>query len=161
MDQTMTIPGKKDSAGVYIPPPLIYVAVFFLSILIQSFFPLDYSWLRSNYWLGWILIGLFLLFAFPAIYRFIVSKTTITTILPVKNLQTSGIYSISRNPMYLGLLCLYSGIAVFKGNWWTFILLPLVILIVQQYIIRREEKYLQRQFGNLYASYCQKTRRWL
>jgi len=161
MDQTMTIPNKKDSAGVYVPPPLIYVAIFFLSILIQSIFPLNHSWLRSNSWLGWVLIGLFVLCCFPAIYRFIKSKTTITTIHPVKNLQTSGIYSISRNPMYLGLLCLYSGIAVFKGNWWTFILIPLVILIVQQYIIRREEKYLQREFGATYTAYQRKVRRWL
>ena len=157
----MSVPVKKDSAGVYVPPPLIYVAVFFLSILMQSAIPLDHSWFRSNSWLGWILIGLFPLFAFPAIYRFIVFKTTITTIHPVKNLQTSGIYSISRNPMYLGLLCLYSGIAVFKGNWWTFILIPLVILIVQQYIIRREEKYLQREFGATYTAYQRKVRRWL
>jgi protein-S-isoprenylcysteine O-methyltransferase Ste14 len=161
MNQTMTIPRKNDSAGVYVPPPLIYVAVFFLSILIQSFIPLDHSWLQLNSWLGWVFVGLFLLFCFPAIYRFIVSRTTITTIHPVTALQTMGIYSISRNPMYLGLICLYSGIAVFKGNWWTFFLIPLVIFIVQQYIIRREEKYLERKFGNAFSAYRKKVRRWI
>lgn len=161
MDPSMSVPVKKDSAGVFVPPPLIYVAVFFLSILMQSYIPLDHSWFRSNSWLAWIFIGLYLIFCFPAIYRFIVSKTTITTIHPVKKLQTSGIYSISRNPMYLSLLFLYSAIAVFKGNWWTFILIPLMIIIVQQYIIRREEKYLQRQFGATYTAYQRKVRRWL
>ena len=161
MNQAMTVSVRKDHAGVYVPPPLIYVAVFFLSVLLQSFIPLEHSWLRLHSWIGWILIALFPLLAFTAIYRFIVSKTTITTIHPVKSLQTSGIYAISRNPMYLGLLFLYAGIAVFKGNWWTFILIPVLILIVQQYIIRREEKYLQRQFGNTFLSYKQKVRRWI
>jgi protein-S-isoprenylcysteine O-methyltransferase Ste14 len=161
MDQTMIIPGRKDSAGVYVPPPLIYVAVFFLSILIQSVIPLNHSWLQLNSWLGWVLVGLYLIFCIPAIFRFIVSRTTITTIHPVKNLQTTGIYSISRNPMYLSLLFLYLGIAVFKGNWWTFFLVTLVIFIVQQYIIRREEQYLQRKFGNDFSAYCKKVRRWI
>lgn len=161
MNQSMTVPIKKDSAGVYVPPPLFYVAVFFLSILLQSIIALDHTWLQLNRWLGWVFIGLFLLFCFPAIYRFIISKTTITTILTVKNLQTSGIYAITRNPMYLGLLFLYSGIAIFKGNWWTFLLIPVLVLIVQQYIIRQEEKYLKRQFGDVYTAYCRKVRRWI
>lgn len=161
MNQTMAVPAKKDHAGVYVPPPLIYVAVFFLSILLQSLIPLDHSWLKLHSWLSWILFGCFVLFAFPAIYRFIISRNTITTILPAKSLQSSGIYSFSRNPMYIGLLFLYSGIAVLKGNWWTFLLIPLVIIIVQEYVIKREEKYLQRQFGDAYTAYRKKVRRWL
>src|SRR5215213_1990241 len=135
---------SKNHPGIYIPPPLIYVAVFFCSFLLQTTWPLDQSRLNTKaaHIIGWILIGFYFLFAIPAIRRFVVSKNTLVTIKPANSLQTSGIYSFSRNPMYLSLLFLYSGLAVFFGNWWTFILIPLLVILIQMYVIKREEKYL-------------------
>jgi protein-S-isoprenylcysteine O-methyltransferase Ste14 len=63
--------------------------------------------------------------------------------------------------MYLALLCLYGGIAIFKGNVWTFILSPIVVIIVQTYVIRKEEQYLTRAFGDVYTEYMKKVRRWI
>ena len=63
--------------------------------------------------------------------------------------------------MYLGLVLLYTGIALFAGNTWTFILLPVVITIVQEYVIKREEKYLAVAFPTQYPGYCKKVRRWV
>jgi protein-S-isoprenylcysteine O-methyltransferase Ste14 len=63
--------------------------------------------------------------------------------------------------MYLGLLFLYTGIAFFTGNWWTFILIPVVIAVVTIYVIRREEKYLYDAFGEEFTAYTAKVRRWI
>ena len=63
--------------------------------------------------------------------------------------------------MYMGLLILYSGIAMLEGNWWAFIFIPLIIIIVQSYVIRGEENYLQRAFGEEYNAYRKKVRRWI
>lgn len=154
---------KKNHPGVYVPPPLIYVAFFFISFVLQKMYPLDRSWLntKGSQYLGYLLILLFCLLAFVAIRKFFISKNTLVTIKPATSLQTTGIYRFTRNPMYLSLLFLYGGIAFFKGNWWTFLLLPLLIAIIQLYVIRNEEEYLQNAFGEQYEAYKKRVRRWI
>jgi len=153
----------KKHPGVYIPPPLIYVAFFLLSFLMQSRFPLNNAPLHLSVAkiVGVVMIVLYLLFFIAALRRFILSKNTLVTIKPAHSLETSGIYSFTRNPMYVSLICLYSGLAVFLGNWWTLILLPFLITVVQLYVINKEEQYLQQAFGNSYKEYKRRVRRWI
>lgn len=151
----------KDHPGVYIPPPLIYACSFFVSIVLQKLMPINSGWLSGKQIVGWIFIAGYLLLFLPAMIGFIRSKNTLVTIRPASSLETSGIYSFSRNPMYLSLLFLYCGIAFFKGNSWTFLLIPFLILAVQYYVISKEEKYLLRTFGNEYVHYRKKVRRWI
>jgi protein-S-isoprenylcysteine O-methyltransferase Ste14 len=152
-----------DHPGVYIPPPLFYVAVFLFSILLQRFLPIDNAMftLTGAKIIGWILIAVHVAFVVPAFWRFFESKNSLIPIKPATTLQTTGIYAITRNPMYLGLLILYFGMAIFKGNWWTYILSPLVILIIQLYVIRKEEQYLRRAFHKEFENYCKNVRRWI
>ncbi len=154
---------KEDHPGAYIPPPLIYAAFFLLSILLQKLWPIDDALLHTTaaHVLGLCFIGLFFCFAFPALWRFASSKNTLITIKAANSLQTTGIYSISRNPMYMGLLFLYFGIAVFAGNWWTYLVSPLLIIVVQFYVIKKEEHYLYRKFGQVYEEYKKRVRRWI
>lgn len=154
---------KKDHPGVYVPPPLFYVACFFLAIFLQKVVPLNTSFFVSgaSKVIGVTILVIGLFFNLPSIRQFFKTKNTLITIKPANSLQTTGIYSISRNPMYVSLLLFYAGIAFLLGNWWHFILLPLLILIVQEYVIRREEKYLDRRFGDDYKNYRVKVRRWI
>ena len=154
---------KTDHPGVYIPPPLIYVAFFFLSVALQKAMPLNSLFLQTAVaaTAGRVLLIAGILVLLPALWKFLVSNNTLITIKPAHSLQTAGIYAFTRNPMYLGLLLLYSGIGFFKGNWWTFIVIPLLIITVQVYIISKEEHYLQRAFGNEYLQYKKKVRRWV
>lgn len=125
--------------------------------------PLNAHFLRTGAakMAGWVLLSAGILIVAPALWKFIVSRNTVVTMKPAHSLQTTGIYAFTRNPMYLGLLLLYSGIGVSKGNWWTFIVIPLLIIAVQLYVIRKEENYLQRAFGNEYLRYKKKVRRWI
>lgn len=154
---------KKDNPGVHIPPPLFYITLFLISIVLQRFFPISTSFFE-NKWIGiiaTIVIVFGVLFILPAFIKFLRSKNTIITVKPANSLQTSGIYTITRNPMYIGLLSFYTGIAFLKGNWWTFILIPLVIYVITRFVIIKEEKYLERAFGQEYLNYKAKVRRWL
>lgn len=153
----------KNHPGVYIPPPLIYVALFSGSVLMQKLWPFDNRWLHTTQAniIGWLLIAFCLLFVVAALRRFIITKNTLVTIKPATSLQTEGIYAYSRNPMYLSLLLLYTGLAFFFGNWWTFFLIPLLITIIQRYVIRKEEQYLFIAFGEQYYVYKKKVRRWI
>lgn len=154
---------KIDHPGVYLPPPLIYDALFMISVYIQKTFPLSALFFDTS--IASILGGLFviagLIITLPALVKFYKTKNTLIPNKPANSLQTSGIYSITRNPMYLGLLTIYIGVAFFQGNWWTFILVPFVILIITYLVILKEEMYLTRAFGNSYIDYKRKVKRWI
>lgn len=154
---------KKDHPGVYIPPPLIYVLIFLSSILLQKKFPFSRALFETTLFLilGVVFISMGIIIFLPALIKFFKTKNTLITIRPANSLQTLGIYSISRNPMYLGMLSIYIGIAFFKGNYWTFMLIPIMIFVVTYFVILKEEKYLDRAFGVDYNSYRQKVRRWI
>src|SRR6476659_5811095 len=143
---------KNDHPGVYIPPPLFYVVAFLASVLIQKFVPLDkvFFYITTAKIIGSIIIVAGMFFTFPSLRQFFKTKNTIVTIKPANSLQTTGIYSFTRNPIYISLLLLYTGLSFMIGNWWNFILLPLLFIMVQEYIIKREEQYLERRFGQEY-----------
>ena len=152
-----------DHPGVYVPPPLIYAGVFMIAVLLQkrvainpALFQMHFIWMPAV-----LLLAIGAYFCLRSIGLFIRTKNTVMTIRPAASLQTGGIYHITRNPMYLSLLFIYLGLTCLIGSWWNIILLPLLVLIVQQYIIRREEKYLSREFGQAYTDYKNQVRRWL
>ena len=149
--------------GVYIPPPLFYVLTFLAAIFIQKKVPVSNAFFHTSAAkiIGIILMVASLFFLFTSLRQFFVTKNTVILIKPARSLQTTGIYAVSRNPMYVGLALLYLGITCFIGNWWNIIFLPLLIIIIQEYIIKREEKYLELAFGQQYKEYKNKTRRWL
>jgi protein-S-isoprenylcysteine O-methyltransferase Ste14 len=149
--------------GVYIPPPLFYILIFLASVFIQKKFPISDLLLRRPgiKVTGVVFLIVALFFLARSLRQFFLTKNTIILIKPASSLQTTGIYGITRNPMYVGLAIIYLGIACFVGNWWTFILLPFLILIIQEYIIKREEKYLEIEFGQSFLNYKKNVRRWL
>jgi protein-S-isoprenylcysteine O-methyltransferase Ste14 len=154
---------KEDSPGVSLPPPLIYALFFGISLLIQKLFPIDKAFFNTNASgiVGFLLLAVCLVFDLPSLIQFFRTKNTLITIKSANSLQTKGLYSISRNPMYTGLLCLYSSLAMLVGNWWTVLFIPFVIFIIQSYVIRREESYLTRRFGQQFIEYKMRVRRWL
>ena len=152
-----------DNPGVYIPPPLLYAAIFIGAVFIQKKIDLDNSFFKTRF-----ILFTSLVFFVPAIFfivrsltQFVRTRNTVMTIKAAESLQITGIYQISRNPMYLGLVFIYLGLTCLIGNWWNIILLPLLLFIIQEYVIRREEKYLERKFGEDYIRYKQEVRRWL
>ena len=154
---------KKDNPGVYVPPPLFYVVTFIAAVFIQRKFPIDDSsfHLPAVKILGIVFIVISLFFSVRSLRQFFQSKNSLMTIRPAFSLQKNGIYHITRNPMYVGLAILYLGITCFIGNWWNIILFPLLVVFVQEYIIKHEERYLARRFGQEYLDYRYKVRRWL
>jgi len=111
--------------------------------------------------IGAIFIIAALYFSVRSLRQFFLTKNTLILIKPASSLQITGIYGITRNPMYVGLAILYLGITCLVGNWWNVILFPLLFIIVQEYIIKREEKYLELEFGKEYNEYKKTVRRWL
>ena len=159
----MIMENKKDNPGIYIPPPLLYVVTFLVAVFIQRKIPIDDSLFNQQpaKIAGVILLVVASFFLVRSLTQFFQSKNTLITFKPAAALQINKIYNITRNPMYVGLAIVYLAITCFAGNWWNIILFPFLLLIVQEYIIKREEKYLAHRFGQDYLDYKSKVRRWL
>jgi len=89
-----------------------------------------------------------------------------TTVNPMKpesssSLVTSGIYRLTRNPMYLGFLLVLLGWAVFLSSILAFLFLPAFIVYMNHFQIEPEERALATLFREAFAAYKARARRWL
>ena len=89
------------------------------------------------------------------------ADTTLRIDKPVSSLVEDGPFRYSRNPGYLSLTMLYAGIAILRNALWAILLLPLVLYVMKREVIEREERYLQRTFGEEYLAYKRRVRRWV
>lgn len=101
--------------------------------------------------------------AVPAIVAFRSAGTTVDPRRPDKasRLVVRGVYRYSRNPMYLGLLCLLGAWAIYLSNLLAFAVLPLFVLAMNRLQIRPEEAAMAAQFGDEYRAYKDSVRRWI
>jgi protein-S-isoprenylcysteine O-methyltransferase Ste14 len=101
--------------------------------------------------------------AVPAIVAFRSSGTTVDPRDPEKatRLVAHGVYRISRNPMYLGLLLLLGAWGIYLSNLLAFAGLPLFVLAMNCLQIRPEEAAMAAQFGDEYRLYREEVRRWI
>ena len=152
---------ERDNPGIRVPPPLIYLLPLFAGLLLDrrshvAFLPRGVS--RS---IGWPLIGGGLLLSRWFFRTMRDAEAPVRTDKPVPRLTTDGPFRYTRNPGYLCLAMIYAGIAVLWNALWAILLLPLVLFVVQREVIGREERYLERTFGEEYLDYKTRVRRWV
>jgi len=111
--------------------------------------------------LGGLLVGAGLVLILLAAAEMRRRRTTIIPHLEPDHLVTSGIFSRTRNPIYLGDALILMGLALRWEAPIAIFLVPLFVLTITQRFIVPEEDRLRRKFRADFARYCQKTRRWL
>jgi protein-S-isoprenylcysteine O-methyltransferase Ste14 len=91
------------------------------------------------------------------------AKTTINPMKPElsSSLVISGIYKLSRNPMYLGFLLVLAGWAVILSNALAFVFVAAFIFYMNRFQIEPEEKALAAKFNQEFGDYKSRVRRWL
>lgn len=101
--------------------------------------------------------------ALAGIVSFRRARTTVNPTRPesASSLVSSGVYAITRNPMYLGLLFVLAGWAVFLSSPWALAGPLAFFLYIGRFQITPEERVLSRLFGAEYANYRARVRRWL
>lgn len=110
---------------------------------------------------GWIIAVLGFALSLWGILTFNLAGTTMFPFEAASRLVQHGPYRFTRNPMYVGATLTYAGIAIGMNVAWPVILLPLVLWTLYLLVIREEEKYLGETFGEEYASYRKRVRRWI
>ena len=156
-----SVSGAPDHAGVRVPPPLIYLTVFLVALGLQRVLPLPAIPKMIGFAVGPIIIAAGIAFAAWSVGLFRRAGTSLIPIKPTTALIINGPYHFTRNPMYLSLLSVYVGAALMMRTLWALLLLPLVIVAVHYLVIRKEEQYLQRKFGEAFLSYKGSVRRWI
>ena len=143
------------------PPPLVALTFGFLINYTKNIFPKIE--VKNEFIFGSFMIISGLIIILSAIILFKKYQTTITPLNPsnATKLITDGIYKFSRNPMYLGLLLVLSGISIILNPIGGLSLIPLFFLYLNLYQIVPEENAMVDLFKNEFLEYKKNVRRWI
>jgi len=135
--------------------------------------PLLAGWLATERWgdpvhlggwrmpVGWALVVAFAIWNGWSLWLFARHRTGLLPGQATESMIEEGPYRLSRNPLYVGLLALYLGLALLAPTLWGLVLLPVAVLLVRWGAIQPEERFLHERFGTAYDDYTRRVRRWL
>ncbi len=151
----------RDNAGVVAPPPLLYLLLLLLGLLLKRkvrapFLPSEATRLAGLPLVaGGVSLGIWFLRTLRG------AGTPVDPREPVAVLVTDGPYRYTRNPGYLSMAMIYAGVASLANSLPSILLLPVTLRVIQSGVIEREERYLERLFGEEYLAYKARVRRWI
>ena len=159
MQETIKIKKPTEQSHPKILPPHVAIASLILVIVLHYLYsipliPKPFSYLGIVFFV----LGLLILF-----WSFGIFKKKETPILPGQKptaLVIEGPYRFTRNPMYLGVTTALLGVAVYLGDILAFLAPIIFFIFVSLKFIPREEKLMEKLFGNNYLEYKKKIRRW-
>ena len=151
------------SLELKIPPPAVALVTAVLMWLVSRSAP-AFAFMfpaRNLFAIGLAAAGF--ITSITGVMTFWRARTTVNPTRPESSssLVISGVYKVTRNPMYLGLLLILTGWAIHLANATAFLLLPAFVLYINRFQILPEERALASLFGQDFASYKLRVRRWL
>jgi protein-S-isoprenylcysteine O-methyltransferase Ste14 len=146
---------------VLVWPPALYAGAFALGLVLDRLVPLGHLPALAARLLGTICLVVGVGVAHSGEKVMHRAGTNVRPDLPTTVLVTEGPFGRTRNPLYLGLTLMYAGLALLIPGTWPLILLVPVLLVMHWGVIAREERYLERKFGEPYRAYLGRVRRWL
>ena len=142
-----------------IPPVFVFISILFI-VLFYFLTPI-YNWIIFPYNLGGIIIA-FSGFVIMGKTRDLFDKYKTTLGFDrSSHMITEGIFSITRNPMYLGMFLFLFGISICFMNIFSILTSIVFIISIRICFIPKEEKLLSEEFGDVYLTYMEKVRRWI
>lgn len=140
----------------YLPLGIILVILYAMN---------DYTYFRSDYRMNqlWELFCLFIAFSGLLIRAYTIGyvpKGTSgrnTRVQVADVLNTTGIYSVVRNPLYVGNFLMWFAAGLFTRDWWVSALIITVFYLYHERIVFAEEEFLRRKFGQAYLQWAGKT----
>ena len=152
--------GRSPRAAV--PPPLVFLGALMIGVALNIALPLP---ILTDGRIGDVLGLLSTLgsaaLAFWALRTMLRAGEQPDPGAPTRKIVREGPFARTRNPIYLSFALFDLGVALLMNNLWIILVLVPLMLYVDRGIIRREERYLERQFGDEYLEYKRRVRRWL
>ncbi len=153
---------QPDSAQVIAPPPLISFGTLGVGVIAhfiwQPFQLFPHTWIGHA--AGWPVLVVGLLIFFWSVRTMRGAGEDVRVGKPTHAIVSHGPFSYSRNPIYVSMTLGYVGISLILDTFWPLTLLPGVLFIMHYGVIKREEHYLAKLFGNDYVKYQAQVRRW-
>jgi protein-S-isoprenylcysteine O-methyltransferase Ste14 len=147
--------------GLRLPPPVLYLVGLAVGIAVDYSWPLPLLAGLTRYVVASAIVIVSVLIMPPVLVRFRRAGTPFDVRKAASTLITDGPYRFSRNPAYLSLTLVYLGVGFFLNNGWVLILVIPVLLVMDLWVVRREESHLEAKFGDEYRKYKSEVRRWL
>jgi protein-S-isoprenylcysteine O-methyltransferase Ste14 len=146
-----------------VPPLIVVVATAALMWLASLLLPQARIAIEHRGSIAAFIAGVGFVIVAAGIVPFMRARTTVDPTRPqgASSLVTGGVYRLTRNPMYLGMLLALLGWAVFLANGPALIFLPAFVLYLTEFQIKPEERALAARFGADYAAYRTRVRRWV
>jgi len=156
-------PGGPDHAGVVAPPPLIFLACLILSWGLGQVLGAPRTGLIGDLR---ILVSIALgapaaFFLIGALWGFRKAGTAARPWKGSTAIVDTGVYGLTRNPMYLAMAMLYAAAAVLADSLFALAGLIPALAVIHYGVILREERYLEAKFGDEYRRYKAAVRRWI
>jgi len=152
-----------DGAAVRFPPPFVPLIALVLGVVLHLWLlPLSIPLAGGlRYGIAGLLLGLGTMLMLGAFGLFRRTGQDPKPWESTPEIISTGIYRLTRNPMYVSMGLLQGGIGVALANGWVVLLVPVVWAVIYLIAIRHEEAYLEAKFGNVYTEYKESVRRWL
>ncbi len=138
-----------------------FIILLVLSVLLNFLFPVPAFLSPPSTYSGFLIIGFGLVLAFWSRSLFLKNATTLQLSEKPTSLVTSGPFRLSRNPIYLGMASVLSGVAVVLGTLVALVFPVLFVMLIEFFIIPGEERNLEKIFGEPYREYKKSVRRWI
>jgi protein-S-isoprenylcysteine O-methyltransferase Ste14 len=153
--------GSGYNAQVIAPPEVLLAGVLVAGSTLNFARPIGFVPQGYTLPVGLVLIFLALNLAAFAAKEMIRIKTTLSMQKPATDLATEGAFAWTRNPIYLAMVLLCGGAAIFTNSLWTLLFTVAFAAVLQKGVIEPEEAYLERRFGQRYRDYKARVRRWI
>lgn len=147
--------------AVKFPPPVIFLLLIFAGAGLDYTWPVGLGVPDSFEVLGIAMVLFGLAVAILVSGTFKRESTAIEPWKPTTKIVTTGFYSFSRNPIYVGFCLFNIGIGISSDSFWIFISFIPAALLVYWIAIAKEEAYLEEKFGEEYIAYKNRVRRWI
>ena len=156
-------PSPADVPGVVALPPFILLGFLVAATVLEAVIPLPVLAAHgvARYVVGTVLVVSGFVMIGLGTRRFLAAGTNIPPNLPTTALVMDGIYGRTRNPLYLGSTLIYLGLSTAAGSLWAIMLVMPLLWVISVGVIAREERYLERKFGDAYRAYKARVRRWM
>ena len=155
------LPPEEDRPGVPIAPPLLFVLPIIAALALEWFFPTSFAQGPIRWIFGALI---FLAGIVLAVSGFVTQKRAGTDPIPFNpstRIVAHGLYRFTRNPMYVGFALTTFGLAILVDSTWMLLAIPIGLVLIDQIVVVREERYLERKLGKEYLSYKRRVRHWI
>lgn len=155
----LTKGGFMEKKIISIPPNYFYLCIILVLVLNYMFpqFRIMIPWI-SYFAIALMFFGIYIVICSHFIFK---KYDTPEKFLPSTCLVVKGLYSYTRNPMYLGGVIALFGIALITGNFISLLSPMIFFLIIQYMFIPYEEEKMEKTFGDQYIDYKKNVRRWI